>query len=147
MAKQRHKLGDVQLELMKIIWEKGKATVREVTDAVSAKRTMAYTTVLTMLRELENKGLLTHEVDGRTYVYKPVVQRKRVVAGILGDIRQRLFDGSAAALLAHVLDMEAVAPGELDQMKQMIADKEREQKEQEPPDSTPGPAGRSRSHE
>ena len=143
MRKKPFKLGDVQLELMKIVWARGKATVREVTDAVSAKRTMAYTTVLTMLRELENKGLLTHEVDGRTFVYKPVVQRKRVVAGILGDIRQRLFDGSAAALLAQVLDMEAIDPGELEQMKQMIAEREREQKEQDPP----GPAGGSGGHE
>ena len=136
MAKKAFKLGDVQLELMKIVWTKGKATVREVTDAISATREMAYTTVLTMLRDLEGKGLLAHEVEGRTFVYKPVVQRERVVSGIVGDMARRLFDGSAAALLAHVLDEETIGPGELERMKQMIAKKERERPEE--PD-TPGP--------
>lgn len=135
MATKPFKLGDVQLELMKIVWAKGKATVREVADAISATREMAYTTVLTMLRDLEGKGLLAHEVDGRTYVYKPVVQRSRIVSGIVGDITRRLFDGSAAALLAHVLDEETIGPGELDRMKRMIAEKERERPEK--PD-TPG---------
>ena len=130
MANQPLKLGDVQLELMKIIWAKGKATVREVADAISAKRAMAYTTVLTMLRDLETKGLLTHEVDGRTYVYKPAVQRNRVVSGIVGDITRKLFDGSAAALLAHVLDAEAIGRDELERMKRMIAEKERERPEE-----------------
>jgi BlaI family penicillinase repressor len=130
MASQPPKLGDVQLELMKIVWAKGKATVREVTDAISATRTMAYTTVLTMLRDLEAKGLLTHEVDGRTYVYKPAVQRNRIVSGIVGDITRKLFDGSAAALLAHVLDAEAIEPDELERMKRMIAEKEREHPEE-----------------
>ncbi|MBN1919470.1 MAG: BlaI/MecI/CopY family transcriptional regulator [Verrucomicrobia bacterium] len=130
MAKKPPKLGDVQLELMKVVWAKGKATVREVTDAIAAKREMAYTTVLTMLRDLETKGLLSHEVDGRTYVYKPVVQRKRIVRGIVGDITRRLFDGSPAALLAHVLDAETIEPDELDRMKRMIAEKERERPEE-----------------
>lgn len=125
MPKKPFKLGDVQLELMKIVWAKGKATVREVTDAIAAKREMAYTTVMTMLRDLEGKGLLTHKVDGRTFVYKPAVQRKRVVSGIVGDITRRLFDGSPAALLAHLLEGESIEPGELERIKRMIADKEK----------------------
>jgi BlaI family penicillinase repressor len=124
MRRKPFKLGDVQLELMKIVWAKGKATVREVTDAIAARRKMAYTTVMTMLRDLERKGLLAHEVDGRTYVYKPLVQRKRVVSGIVGDITRRLFDGSPAALLAHVLEGESIDADELDRIKRMIAQKE-----------------------
>ncbi len=143
MAGKPFKLGDVQLELMKIVWARGKATVREVTEVISTTREMAYTTVLTMLRDLEGKGLLTHEVDGRTYVYKPVVQRERIVSGIVGDITRRLFDGSAAAFLAHVLDEETIQPGELERMKQMIAEKERERPEE--PD-TPGPESGSESN-
>jgi BlaI family penicillinase repressor len=124
MRKKPFKLGDVQLELMKIVWAKGKATVRDVTDAIAARRKMAYTTVMTMLRDLERKGLLAHEVDGRTYVYKPLVQRKRVVSGIVGDITRRLFDGSPAALLAHVLEGESIDADELERIKWMIAEKE-----------------------
>jgi len=123
--KRPYKLGDVQLELMKVVWAKGKATVREVMEAISAKRTMAYSTVLTMLRDLETKGVLVHEVDGRAYVYKPSLSRKRVTTGIIGDIKQRLFDNSAAALLAHLLEAEKIAPSELERMKQMIAEKEK----------------------
>ena len=125
MRKKRpYKLGDVQLELMKIVWEKGKATVREVTETISAKRTMAYSTVLTMLRDLERKGVLVHDVDGRAYVYRPAISRKRITTGIIGDIKRRLFDNSAAALLAHLLEAETIAPGELERMRRMITEKE-----------------------
>ena len=118
-----YKLGDVQLELMKVVWAKGQATVREVTETISKKRKMAYSTVLTMLRDLETKGVLDHDVDGRAYVYRPVMSRKRVTTGIIGDIKRRLFDNSASALLAHLLEAEKIAPGELESMKRMIAEK------------------------
>ena len=118
-----YKLGDVQLELMKVVWAKGQATVREVTETISKKRKMAYSTVLTMLRDLETKGVLVHDIDGRTFVYRPVMSRKRVTTGIIGDIKRRLFDNSASALLAHLLEAEKIAPGELERMKQMIAEK------------------------
>ena len=126
IAKGRpYKLGNVQLELMKVIWEKGKATVREVTETISAKRIMAYSTVLTMLRDLEAQGMLIHDVDGRTFVYRPVVSRKRIITGIIQDVQRRLFDDSAAALLAHLLEAEHIGSDELEHMKQMIAQKEK----------------------
>ena len=121
--KRPYNLGDVQLELMKVVWAKGQGTVREVTETISKKRKMAYSTVLTMLRDLETKGVLAHQVDGRAFVYRPVISRKRVATGMVGDIKRRLFDNSAVALLAHLLDKNEMAPGELEQMKQMIAEK------------------------
>ena len=124
--KSLFKLGDVQLELMKIIWAQGKATVRQVTDAMARKRRLAYSTVLTMLRDLERKGILVHDVDGRTYVYRPTVSRKWVTTGVIKDIKKRLFGNSAEALVLHLLEIEKLAPDELEHMKQMIAEKEKE---------------------
>ena len=128
--KKFYRLGDVQLELMKVVWEKGKATVREVTDTISKKRKMAYTTVLTMLRDLENKGLLVHDVDERTYVYRPAVSQKRVTTGIIKDIKKRVFDNSTEALLSHLLKVEKIKPDELERIKKTIAEKERAQKDE-----------------
>lgn len=123
-----YKLGDVQFELMRIVWNKGKATVREVTETIARKRKMAYPTVLTMLRELEKKGLLVHDVDGRTYVYRPTRSRYSITTSILKDIKRRVFDNSLEALFTRLFEVEKMDPDELKHIKTLIARKEKGQK-------------------
>ena len=94
-------LGKFELEIMHAIWDKGKATVQEVKDALSEAHPAAYTTFLTMMRRMENKGFLKHEMheDGKTYVYRPLVSREEVSTSMFQDIYDRLFRGSSERLL------------------------------------------------
>jgi len=122
-----HKL---ELEFMKIIWEKGRATAREVKDAIDEKRPLAESTVRTMLRHLEKKGFLTHHVDEddfrKSYVYRPLVQRDEVSKSMLQDILDRLFDGSRELLLNYLFEDEEIDLEELQNLREKIAQKRKE---------------------
>lgn len=118
-------LAKLELALMKIIWEKGKATVHEVQQALPPDEHLAYTTILTVLRILEEKGFLKHDVDGRTYVYHPIVKQHEVNQGMLKDLLDRLFDGSRVALLNTLLQAERISQEELQELKELIDEKER----------------------
>ena len=126
MGKNDFKLGNVQFEFMKIIWRKREATVRDVYEEMLKRRKISYSTVLTMMRDLETKGLLTHESVNRTYIYKPVCTRREISGGIIRDIMSRIFDGSAEALVSRLLDDEGISSEELAHIKDVIARKEQE---------------------
>ena len=122
-------LGKFELEIMHIIWDKGKATVQEVKDALSEAHPAAYTTFLTMMRRIDNKGFLKHEMheDGRTYVYMPLISRDEVSASMFQDIYDRLFRGSSERLL-NVLNTlfrkEQMTPEDIQRLREMIREKE-----------------------
>ncbi len=119
-----HKL---ELQLMKIVWEKGRATAREVKDAIDGDRSLAESTIRTMLRSLEKKGFLTHDVDKdnrhQPFVYRPVVQRDEVSRGMLYDLLDRLFDGSKELLLNYLFEDEDVSLEELQRLREKLAEK------------------------
>ncbi len=122
-----HKL---ELQLMKIVWEKGRATAREVKDAIDEDRPLAESTVRTMLRLLEKKGFLAHDVDKgnrhQPFVYRPVVQRDEVSRGMLSDLLDRLFDGSKELLLNYLFEDEDVSLEELQSLREKLAEKKGE---------------------
>ena len=124
MAKKRLKLAPVELMLMKAVWPRGGATVQEVRDAVAGERDLAYTTVLTMLRTLEEKGFLTHEEQGRRYVYRPVVSEKQVTAGMLQDLLHRVFNGSRGLLLTRLFELGHLDDDELRLLRQAMDEAE-----------------------
>jgi len=95
-------LGKFELEIMHVIWDKGKATVHEIKDGLSEKHPAAYTTFLTMMQRMEKKGLVAHEIhkDGKSYVYKPLVSRKSISVSMFQDVYDRLFYGSSEQLLS-----------------------------------------------
>ena len=127
MARKKEKLlTDLELRLMSIVWRLGKATVREVKDALPKRKPLAYSTVLTVMRILENKGFLRHETDSRTYVYHPIVTRDEVVRSMLRNLADRVFDGSAELLMVNVLEKEKLSREELKRIKRLIAAKEKE---------------------
>jgi predicted transcriptional regulator len=113
---------------MNIVWKFGKATVKDVKNALPRRRPLAYSTVLTVMRTLETKGFLRHDTLDRTYLYYPVVTRDEVVRSTLRDLSKRLFDGSPELLVVSVLEKEKWSPEELRRLKQLIAAKEKEQK-------------------
>jgi BlaI family penicillinase repressor len=124
-GKKRLILTKLELLLMKIIWEKGRATVHEVQQSLPPENPLAYTTILTMLRILENKGFLKHDVQGRTYVYRPLAKQDEVSQGMLKDLLDRLFDGSKVALLNTLLEAERIPQEELQELRRLIDEKER----------------------
>jgi len=123
-GKKRLILTKLELLLMKIIWEKGKVTVHEVQQALPPENPLAYTTILTMLRILESKGFLKHDVQGRTYVYCPLVKQDEVSQGMLKDLLDRLFDGSKVALLNTLLEAGRISQEELQELRRLIDEKE-----------------------
>lgn len=87
---------------MKVVWRLDRATVRDVYEALRERRTIAYTTVMTMMRVLEEKGYLEKELVDRAHVYRPVKPRHQVVGAMVRDFVDRVFDGASDKLLLHL---------------------------------------------
>ena len=117
--KSEIRLGRLELQIMNVVWDRGKATVHDVKNALS-RRKPAYSTILTMMRKLEAKGYLKHEVDGRTYVYRPSISRQAVRHGVLGDVVERLFEGSASLLLTSLCEQNRISENELCEIRKLI---------------------------
>ncbi len=127
MARKRNgQLAARELQIMKVVWARGRATVQEVQEALNFHAPLAYTTILTMMRILEQKGYLGHEEEGRTYVYFPRVSEGEASRSLVRDLIDRVFDGSPALLMQNLLQTEDLALEELQRLKQMIAEKEKQ---------------------
>ena len=112
------RLGKRELEIMNVVWDMGEATVQGVCERLH--RRAAYSTVLTMMRTLERKGMLTHRVSGRTFIYQAQVTRDRVQGSMLRDIRELLFGGSAALMLSSMLSHEPMSAQELAELRRVL---------------------------
>lgn len=119
--KEQLSLPKLELAVMKVVWSKGRVTVYDVQEALLHERKLAYTSVASTLRVLEEKGFLTHDLDGRTYVYRPLVQESEVSKSMLEDILDRLFDGSTERLLTALFETQKVKPEELEKIQAQIA--------------------------
>ena len=117
-------LTDAELRLMDILWEMGSATVGDVVDALPLRQSLAYSTVLTTLRILEQKGYVRHEKLGRAFVYHPVVNRKQASQNAVQYVLSRFFDNSPELLLLNVLENENIDPLELERLKVLVAESE-----------------------
>jgi BlaI family penicillinase repressor len=102
MRKAHPTLTPQELAIMKVVWRLEQATVRDVYEALRAKRAIAYTTVMTMMKILEEKGYLKSSRVERAYRYRPAQPRHQVVGAIVRDFLDRVFDGAAAPLLLHL---------------------------------------------
>ncbi len=144
MARKRLTLAPVELLLMKVVWRLGRASVQEVRDEVARQRDLAYTTVLTMLRTLEEKGFLTHEEEDRRYVYRPLVPEAEVSGHMLRDLLDRVFDGSKELLLTRLLELGELDEKELKRLRDTLVRGEGEQgpeKSATTPFGLPSPRG------
>lgn len=123
-------LTELELEIMQVIWDApGPIGVEDIRETLGAKdRNYAPATVRTMLGILLDKGFVTREKAGRGFEYRPVVPRAKAQAGMLSDLVQRVFDGSASALTAALLGSEKVSRDDLAEIKRLIAKHERESK-------------------
>ncbi len=125
---ETHRLGDLQLAIMHILWPRGEATVAEVHAAIESQRGLALTTIATMLRKMEDKGAVAHRVEGRQFIYRPLVREHEVKRTMVGELKERLFCGDSAAMVSHLLREEEISGDELSELKRLIATLERERK-------------------
>jgi len=105
---------------MHILWEKGQATAREITDAVNRVEPIAHSTVQTLLRKLEKKGAVAHEVDDRTFIFRPLVRSEKVRRKATREFVDGLFAGSPSGLVSYLLKTERIPQEELDQIRGLI---------------------------
>ena len=117
---RRHRLGDLQLAIMRVLWERDEATASEVHAALLDERGLAPTTIATMLKKMEAKGVVAHRVDGRVFVYRPAVAEQDVRATMVGDLVGRLFEGDPAALISHLLRESEIDAEELATLRARI---------------------------
>jgi predicted transcriptional regulator len=113
-------LTDVELEIMKVVWDRNSATVREVYEALLEHRKIAYTTVLTMMGVLEQKGRLSKQAGERAYVYRPTEPRSEVVGSMVTDFIKRVFNGSAKPLLVHLAESHEIRQEHLDEVSELL---------------------------
>jgi len=117
-------LTEAELRLMQILWDSGPATVTDVVRALPRRLSLAYNTVLTTLRILEQKGYVTHEKRGRAHVYAPLVDRGAAQRSAVLHLLIRFFDGSPGLLVMNLLEDEKLDAPELERLKRMIAEEE-----------------------
>jgi predicted transcriptional regulator len=113
-----------ELEIMKVIWPLGRATVRQVHDALSERRTIAYTTVQTMMNILESKGHLRKEPGEKAQLYAPVRQQKTVVKSMVREFVDRVFDGSARPLLVHLMKEKGLTERERRELQRLLEEED-----------------------
>jgi predicted transcriptional regulator len=113
-------LTDHELRLMNVLWDRGECTVADVVDALPAPA-LAYSTVLTTMRTLEQKGYITHSERGRAFVYRPLTQRGQAARSAVGYLVNRFFENSPGALAMALLDDKHMTDAELARIEQAIA--------------------------
>ena len=109
-----------ELEVLKVLWDRGPSTVREVMDVLNEQRPRAYTSVMSLLSVMADKGLLVREPRGRAFVYRPKSDRGRTRKRLVGDRVRRAFEGSTSQLVAHLLDQTKPTGKELDEIRKAI---------------------------
>ena len=122
------KLGDLELRILNVLWQRGPSTVREVLEALPVEPRPAYTTVLTMMRLMHEKGYLDRRERGRAHVYQARLRERRVKRGLLREMIDGAFRGSAEALLVRLLEDEKLSREEIERVRRLIAEKERGEK-------------------
>ena len=117
------RLGRLELQIMNIVWLQGKSTVHDVKDAISKGRKPAYSTILTMMRKLEAKGYLEHEVDDRTYVYQATISQQAAQHSMLGDLLKRAFEDSPSLLVSSLVEQNRITEAELREIQKLIRER------------------------
>ncbi len=109
-----------ELEVLKIVWERGPSTVREVWEVLSRQRRRHYTSVTSLLNAMTDKGLLKCDTEGRAFLYEANVDREKTLGQMADDLVRRAFEGSASALVLQVLDRCNPSPEEMDEIAEII---------------------------
>src|SRR5262245_37848673 len=116
-----HHLGDLQLAIMRVLWNRGEATVAEVHETLEPERGLALTTRATMLAEMEKKGVVDHRADGGRFIFRPLVSESQGRRSMVADLTSQLFRGDVTALVNHLLSEHEIDARELAQLRELIS--------------------------
>jgi predicted transcriptional regulator len=111
---------DAELEILQILWEKGEATVREVHEELAKRRHTGYTTVLKTMQIMADKGIVDRDEQGKAHVYRPTQTAETSRRGLVGDLIERAFGGSASQLVMHALSAKQSSPEELAEIRKLL---------------------------
>ena len=109
-----------ELEILKILWDQGEASVRQVFERMSQSVPIVQNTVQAFLRTMEDKGLVRHRVEGRTFIYRPVPQKDQTRKNLVGGVLERVFDGAIDQLVQSALSLRKPTKEELDKLEELI---------------------------
>jgi predicted transcriptional regulator len=119
-----HQLTELQIGLLRVLWDRGEATVAEICDALRPSRALAPTTVATLLSRLERRGVVRHRTVSRQFIYAAAVSESEVRQSMVSELTEQLFDGDVAELVSHLLSAREISSGDLEKVKELIADHE-----------------------
>jgi predicted transcriptional regulator len=112
---------------MRVLWNRGQATVAEVHEALEPERGLALTTIATMLTKMEKKGVVDHHAEGRRFIYRPTVSESQVRRSMVADLTSQLFRGDVTALVNHLLSEHEIDDRELTQLRELISARAQEE--------------------
>ena len=121
------RLTSLQLAVLRVLWDRGEATVAEVHRAMSEERSLAATTVATLLKRLAARGIVKHRTEGRQFVYRALVDAETIGRTMTSELARDVYAGDAPGLFAHLLDETKVSADDLKEIKRLIRKAEKEQ--------------------
>jgi predicted transcriptional regulator len=127
MVKQQP--SDLELQILGVLWAAGPSTVRDVLESMPDGKTRAYTTILSCLQVMEKKGLVAHKREGQGYVYRPVVQKQRVVGSVVRDLLRDVFGGRPSVALQYFIAEGECSSEEIEQLRRLIDEAEGQNKQ------------------
>ncbi len=120
-------LGDLQSAIMRILWQRGEASVNDVHSTLLDERGLAPTTIATMLKKMEAKGVVSHRVDGRQFLYRATVSETEVRRSMVSELVGRVFEGNPAALVSHLMSEQGISRQDLEEIRRLLAEHEGEE--------------------
>jgi len=130
MAQKQHpRPTDAELAILRVLWDRGPSTVRQVHDVASESRSIGYTTTLKLMQIMTEKGLTRRDAEGRSHVYSARFGQEETQRRLLDDLMDRTFSGSAAKLVMQALETRPASDAERDEIRQLIDEKSRNRRE------------------
>lgn len=120
MTRDPRDFGDLQLAILRVLWDRGEATVQQVRDALAPERDRAVSTVATVLSRLEEQGAVGHRKEGRRFVYRPEIRREQVRRSMVEELVDGLFGGEPSELVGHLLREREIDGADLDRLQALI---------------------------
>jgi predicted transcriptional regulator len=117
---ERQQLTELQIAVLRLLWERGEASVAEIWEALYADRKLAQTTVATIVARLQRRGILSRRTRDRQFVYKTLLTEADVQHSMVSELTERLFAGDVTALVSHLLSARDMSPGDLARVREMI---------------------------
>ena len=116
--------GKVQTKIMQLLWKKKRATAREITEDLNSEMNVAHSTVYTLIRGLEKKGVIGHDIDDRTFIFYPLVECENFLNHTMSDFIDRIFAGSAGGVVSYMLKKRLITLEEIEKISEMIEKEE-----------------------